>query len=51
MTRGKEKCASTETQRIGHAFDFDKHFATQHIEGFVFLGMRVRRYAAARRHN
>jgi len=31
-----------ETQRIRRAFDFNKHFATQHIERFVLTAMRAR---------
>jgi hypothetical protein len=34
MARGKEKCASAETQWTARAFGFNKHFATQHIECF-----------------
>ena len=41
VARGKEKSAGAETQRIGRAFEFDQHFAVQHIEGFVLTGMRV----------
>jgi hypothetical protein len=51
MARGKEKCASAKTQWIGQSFDFNKHFATQHIECVVLTSMRVCRRAAARRHD
>jgi len=51
VARGKEKSAGAETQRIGRAFDFEQHFAAQHIEGFVLTGMRVRWRASTWRHD
>ena len=47
VARGKQKPAGAKAQWIGPAFNFDQHFAAQHIEDFVLAGMRVRWRAGA----